>query len=702
MHQVREVGGLAKCWVYGALLCLTVAASATFGTQASEAEVQLQAALHVELADGELNDAIELYKGVIDTYANQRAVAAKALLQIGRCLEKLGDGQARDVYARVLGDYPDQAESVAAASARLLALGSATAAPPQERSRLIVEGDGGTPSPDGRYLTSTDNGTGDLKLRDLFTGQTRFLTHARGFETGQGWAFLSRTAPDSSQVAYSWETAEGIWDLRVIDIDGTDERVLLHPEEGEYIGLDDWTADSRQILATISRADQKTVDIVLVSAADGSVETVASLEWENPWRMRISPDGSQIALSSSPGRLPSDIYLLDAGGALVSVVADPANDTLVGWTPDGSSILFSSARDGSKGLWTQRIEQGAAVGAPELIKPDFAGNPRGLTRDGALFYSVGYRTSERYLADVDIVTGELLSEPVLTESLGLHPMSAWSPDGNQIVSGRQVAGGLEGHGEVELLIRSMKDGSMRSMYPGLAEFSAGSPVWSPNGQFVVIHGRDHEGHFGLFEVDVATGGSRLLVEKDPEVERFLNPQVSADSSTVYYQRFDDTQDLGQILALHRATGDTTVLYEGLWTAWLKISPQGDFLGFVERLDPPHESAGLWRLMVMPIAGGPPRELLNVALLVGGFSWMPDGRSLLLMSRGVGDVDPDEIRDADYRWWRVSVESGAFGGWTPPVNGMSVLNLRADGQQMIYSVTGDPPRPDLWVLENFLR
>ncbi len=703
MGEMGRTGVSVARRMCAALLCVASTAAVLSASQANEAQIQLQAALYVEIADGELGTAIDLYQSIIDTYADQRTVAAKALLQIGKCHEKLGDGQARDVYARVLGDYPDQPEAVAEAGVRLVALGSTTEAPPQERSRLVLEGAGGTPSPDGRYLTGMDRDTGDLKLRDLSTGETRFLTHARGFETDQGWAFISLTAPDSSRVAYSWETVEAIWDLRVVDIDGGNERVLLHPEKGEYLHLYDWTPDSRQILASINRTDQKTLDIVFVSADNGNVETVASLEWERLFAMRLSPDGSQIALSlSSSASIPSDIYLIDAGGALVSVVVDAGRAELIGWTPDGSAIVFWSTRSGAAGLWTQRIEQGAAVGDPELVKPDFGGRPRRLIDDGSLFYTVGYRWSEQYLADVDIVTGELLSEPVLMESLGLRSRSDWSPDGNQLVSLHEVAGGPDGRGEVEVLVRSMDTGALRSMYPGLADVDSGYPVWSLDGQFVVTRGRDHEGRFGLFEIDVASGASRLLVERNPETERFRNQQVSADSSTVFYQRFDDTQDLGQILARHRVSGETTVLYEGPWTAWLRISPQGDLLAFAEPIDPPHEAAGLWRLMVISADGGPARELLKSGTLFSGFSWMPDGRSLVFRSRGVGDMNPDEIRDVEPRWWRVSVESGAVGEWTPPVTGLSWLRLRRDGRQMIYTVSGGEPRSDLWVLENFLR
>ena len=55
----------------------------------------LQAALHTAQVDGELEEAIRLYTGLRERYGDNRAVAARALVQIGQCYEKLGRAEAR-------------------------------------------------------------------------------------------------------------------------------------------------------------------------------------------------------------------------------------------------------------------------------------------------------------------------------------------------------------------------------------------------------------------------------------------------------------------------------------------------------------------------------------------------------------------------------------------------------------------------------
>ncbi len=71
-----------------------------------------QRALVKERAEGKLEEAVQLYQRVIREFGSDRALAAKAWLQTGRCYEKLGRPEARKVYERVLRDYRDQADVV--------------------------------------------------------------------------------------------------------------------------------------------------------------------------------------------------------------------------------------------------------------------------------------------------------------------------------------------------------------------------------------------------------------------------------------------------------------------------------------------------------------------------------------------------------------------------------------------------------------
>src|SRR5512139_521956 len=88
----------------------------------TEAERLLQKAILLETVDGNLQAAIDQYKKIVAENGGNRVVAARALLQLAGCYEKLGEAQARGTYERLIANYPEQTTEVATARARLVAL----------------------------------------------------------------------------------------------------------------------------------------------------------------------------------------------------------------------------------------------------------------------------------------------------------------------------------------------------------------------------------------------------------------------------------------------------------------------------------------------------------------------------------------------------------------------------------------------------
>jgi len=91
------------------------------GLQGGRTDVQLQAAINKETVEGDLKGAIEQYKKIAQS--SDRAVAAKALVRMGQCYEKLGDAEASKAYERVLREFADQKEAVEQARTHLAAKG---------------------------------------------------------------------------------------------------------------------------------------------------------------------------------------------------------------------------------------------------------------------------------------------------------------------------------------------------------------------------------------------------------------------------------------------------------------------------------------------------------------------------------------------------------------------------------------------------
>ncbi len=371
-----------------------------------------QKALVKERTEGNVEEAIQLYQRIVREFSGNRALAAKALLEMGQCYEKLGKTEARKAYERVLREYADQSEAATEARTRLAALTGGNNAKGTELAtrRLWAAPDGyvlGRTSPDGRYLTYVDFDTGDLALRDLATGEKLRLTNE-----GSGspdYAYWSVPSPDGKQIAYSWVTRNlSTIELRVIGTDASKPR-LLYSNNGEAVAPVAWSPDGREILAVFHRQDN-TNQLAWFSVSDGAPRVLKTLDWRYPVGVSLSPDGRYIVYDS-PQQQESenrDIYLLGADASReIKLVEHPSNNSFPFWSPDGRTVLFLSDRTGTTGLWAIRVdEDGRPHGPPELVKPDMERiRPLGFTRKGSLYYGLEFSLTDVYITSLDPATG---------------------------------------------------------------------------------------------------------------------------------------------------------------------------------------------------------------------------------------------------------------------------------------------------------
>ena len=94
-----------------AVVVLVAGAAAMPAGQADQAEILMQAARHKQVVEGKLDEAIRIYQDVLSKHGQNRPVAARALVAIGQCYEKLGAAQtaeARKAYERLVQQYPEQ------------------------------------------------------------------------------------------------------------------------------------------------------------------------------------------------------------------------------------------------------------------------------------------------------------------------------------------------------------------------------------------------------------------------------------------------------------------------------------------------------------------------------------------------------------------------------------------------------------------
>src|SRR4030043_1683596 len=160
------------------LIIILVFLTGYLAAQDNKASVQLAAAIYEEEVTGNLDKAVELYLDILKKYPNNRPVAAKTLYHLGLVNEKMGKQKASEYFTRLVNSYPDQTELVALAKTKLASLkgatvgsGSSTLAVRRVWSGADVTG---KVSPDGRFLSFTDWGSGgNVAIRDLATGESR-------------------------------------------------------------------------------------------------------------------------------------------------------------------------------------------------------------------------------------------------------------------------------------------------------------------------------------------------------------------------------------------------------------------------------------------------------------------------------------------------------------------------------------------------
>jgi len=369
----------------------------------------LQQAFVMEQAEGNLRAAIQLYERIVEEFAADRPLAARALVQMGQCYEKLGSQEAERAYQTVVRDFADQADQVALARQKLALLREPEPALPESAivARQIWGGryaegpDGGPdasggPSPDGRYLAYVDWRSGDVALRDLVTGESRRLTNDGNFDLGH-YAFFAGFSPDGRYVAYAWvlrdDTENGEQrnvELRVVGLDGTPPRVLY--SDSTWYGEFTWSHDGKSI-ATSRERKGGGLDLLTVLVEDGSVTPLKRFDESFSPGICFSPDDRYVALEVPvDGDLSKrDLWLVatDGSGDAVSLVEHPADDRPVGWFPGTQELLFVSDRSGTRDLWAVEVVGREVRGAPRPVHRNVGDFwPLGFSRDGTLVHAV--------------------------------------------------------------------------------------------------------------------------------------------------------------------------------------------------------------------------------------------------------------------------------------------------------------------------
>jgi len=668
-----------------------------FGFQnSSEHKVLFEKAKFTMETKGDLKGAINLFNEIIKKYPDEREYAAKSQLYIGLCYEKLGLEQAKHAqkaFQKVVDNYPDQAEVAKMANEKLSTLLRAQAViekgNKEFRIHRIWQGPDvdtwGAVSPDGNYISYTDSNTYDLAVWEFDTGERRRLTTNPNLS---GYASQPIFSPDGKQIAFAW--LEWETELRIIGLDGSNPHTLLRYKAPSSIDFQpaDWSPDGNHILALVPSTDA-TNKIVLVSVSDGAMRTLKTLDWRYPEKMSFSPDGRYIAYDfpQQNDSKDHDIFLLAADGRQETRLIDhPANDYVLGWTPDGKKLLFASNRTGSMDAWIIQVADGQPLGQPELVKQNI-GQIRslGLTKRGSFFYGLQTGMTNVYLANVDPTTHKVIGEatPLSQQFVVENFAPDWSPDGKFLAYRSERISGFAGPRSSIISIRSLDTGEERELSPAMRGFW--SIDWSPDGRSFLLAGYDNKNRLGLYVVDVQTGNITATL-----LDGYWG-SWSGDGKTVFYAKNDASTKSRPLVVRDLKSGEDKVLFPGVVGAAAAVSPDGEQIAFSNLSGNLYELATLY---VLSLKEGKPHEIFRLKNPedFGPIAWSPDGSRLLFARRN--------FQENKVEVWQIPAEGGqpqSLGLSTTDMT--SSISIHPDGNRIAFS--SGQRKAEVWVMENFL-
>jgi Tol biopolymer transport system component len=662
----------------------------------------LRQAMDTETVRGDVVGAIAQYKALATS--TNRAVAAQALLRLAGCYEKTGEtDDAHRVYDRIVRDFAEQRDAVTAAHNRLLnADSSAPGAGLSERIVWTLPAGAsvyGNTTLTGQFAAYVDRDKhNDLFLHDFRTGADHQLTFEGVFgEFAETHAF----SRDSLQIAYAWFRGDR-YELRTRAISTparSSYRQLFRSDDVKWMAPFDWSPDGR-LIAVAFRRDDNSAGIGVLSTADGSLHILKSLDWRGPSRMSFSPDGRYLAYDAPAADAVDqrDVYVIRTDATSERpAIADASNDLLIGWSPRGDRLLFSSDRSGSVGLWSIGFADGRTLGAPELLKKDLgAGLAMNVSPAGAMLYAAqGDLNMDVQSARFDAATGAI-DGPRTTAAvrfLGTNWSPAWSPDGQQLafISRR-------GHGASQYLvigIRAIGSEDAREIVPnpGFQYLNTGLQ-WTGDGRWLVAGGRDAKGRGGVFRIDTGTGRTSVVT--------FTNgccpaeAVESKDGARVFYRMpgksgFD-------LIAHDSSSGVDKVLLSRTSLGHFDMSPAGDDIA-VAVDGTSGDFGGGHAIVLVPVHAGAPREIArDPGSTLDIKAWAPDGESLIV-ARASSRIGPDRPR-AD-EMIRVGVDGTVHAIAGDLAKLAWPVRVSADGHRIAFVERG-PQRPGIvWLIEKFL-
>jgi Tol biopolymer transport system component len=566
-----------------------------------------QQAVVMEQAEGNLRAAVQIYERIVEEFADDRELVARALVQIGGCYEKLGLTDARQVYRRVIDDFPEQRSEVAVARERLASLAQELAelrrGPTFRKIEIASKPQNGVLSPDGSTLAFIADGIVwavplEGNVDPNIAGEPVRIAEVPGaYDFGNNFAWSA----DGEWMAVNGDDIEN--SAYVVPVSGGEVQMIPTLTRAGPSGYDlGLSPDGQQLAYTALDTTQEYSWFnghVYVAPFEGGEPRRVSSSWGSD--AAFSPDGEFIAYVGYRERddLPEgaqpwsgDLWVVRSTGGVPVKLTD-VDGILSGpvWSADGRFIAVKGEGNYGRidGILVYPVSPDASsVGVPtEIVLPKRPiGRLAGWTPDNEIGV---FMQTEYHSAIYTVPASGGRAMQVTPEGYPYYPR--WSPDGERIfLRWVRVEEGASG---------------IRVAYVPAAGGDVVEVQWPEQPLVSVVPGGGH---------NVSPDGKHIVIAA---AEPALTAEHGGDVWTV-------PVDGGP---LKRLTNDES---QERYPCW---SPDGRTIAFIDASDEESEDAGFAAIFVVSAGGGEPRRLTSEADSVGiaGIAFSPDGERIAFFS-----------------------------------------------------------------------
>jgi Tol biopolymer transport system component/DNA-binding winged helix-turn-helix (wHTH) protein len=481
-------------------------------------------------------------------------------------------------------------------------------------------------SPEGSRVAFSWNGPKqdnfDIYVKQIGPGEPQRLTRDSAKDTFPVWS------PDGKWIAFiRARNAQNVSVVLMPSVGGPERevaRINLPLAQIDYFLAGPalaWSVDGNYLFTLEQPGEVSSFGIVRIAVGSGEKRPLTRPPFIGDGILSVSPDGRTLAfVRIQTQKVVSDIYTVPL--AEWTELPQPRRVTFdgkgifgLGWSENGSELIFRSNRSGSVELWKER-----AVGSEQPVRVEVAGWNNDLYLPVQQYFAIS-SAARRMVFSQPVLGGPKVwrletvrgsgSKPVMLISSTRGEMSPqFSPDGKRIA----LRSNQSGRGEIWVYNR---DGTSPVQFTSWNFGFSGSPAWSPDGTRIAFDS-SNSGRWEIYTVN-SQGGTPTQLTKGVAA---TVPAWSRDGKWVYFSR---AREIWKI----QATGGTEVQVTKNGGVVAQESVDGKKLFYTKTTT----GGDLWQ---MPVGGGQ-EALAGASIQHRNFAVASTGIYFVQDTKGVSDL-----------------------------------------------------------------